>query len=62
MLTSPAQYAAGFVLCLFISFVYALARRDKPRAVVKETLLVFVYTLGVIASVTLVVLLACKWK
>ena len=61
-MSSLAQYAAGLVLCFFVSLVYTLARKDEPRAVFKKTLQVFIYTLGVISAVTLAVLLACKFK
>jgi len=61
-LTSLAQYIGGLALCLAVSFLYTLARRHEPRAVVRHTLLVFVYTLGAISAVTLVVLFACKFK
>ena len=61
-MSSLAQYIAGLFLCLLVSFVYSLARRDTPRAVLRETLLVFVYTLGAISAVVVVVLLVCKYK
>lgn len=61
-MTALAQYLSGVVLCLVVSFVYSLARKDEPRAILKETLLVFVYSLGAIAAVALVALLACKYK
>ncbi len=57
-----AQYVAGLGLCLVVSFVYSLARKDEPGAVLRETALVFVYTLGAIAAVVLAVFLACKFK
>jgi hypothetical protein len=57
-----AEYVGGLFLCLLVSLIYSLARKDTPRAVVKETALVFVYTLGAIAAVVIVVLLACKLK
>jgi hypothetical protein len=57
-----AQYVGGLVLCLVVSFVYSLARKDTPRAVLRETAVVFVYTLGAIAAVVLVVFFACKFK
>jgi len=56
------EYIAGLVLCLVVSLVYTLARKDRPRVVLKETLLVFVYTLGAISAVVLAVLLVCKYK
>jgi len=56
------EYVAGLVLCFVVSLVYTLARRDRPRVVLKETLLVFVYTLGAISAVALAVLLVCKYK
>lgn len=61
-MTSLAEYVGGIVLCLAVSFVYSLARKDQPREVLKETVRVFVYTLGAISAVTAVVLLACKLK
>ena len=61
-MTSLGQYIAGLVLCLVVSLVYTLARKDRPKAVFRETLLVFVYTLGAISAVALIVLLACKFK
>ena len=59
-MTSLEEYVGGLVLCLIVSLVYSLARKDRPAAVLKETLLVFVYTLGAISAVVLVVFLACK--
>jgi len=56
------EYIGGLVLCLVVSLVYTLARKDRPRVVLKETLLVFVYTLGAISAVVLAVLLVCKYK
>ena len=56
------EYIAGLVLCQVVSLVYTLARKDRPRVVLKETLLVFVYTLGAISAVVLAVLLVCKYK
>ena len=56
------EYIAGLVLCLVVSLVYTLARKDRPRVELKETLLVFVYTLGAISAVVLAVLLVCKYK
>ncbi len=61
-MTSLSQYIGGLVLCLAVSLVYTLARTGEPRKVVRHTLLVFVYTLGVISAVVLAVLLACKFK
>jgi len=61
-LTGLAEYVAGLVLCLVVSLVYCLARKDRPGAVVRETLLVFLYTLGAISAVTLVVFLACRFN
>ena len=61
-MTSLSQYIGGLVLCLVLSLVYTLARTREPRKVVRHTLLVFVYTLGVVSAVTLAVLLACKFK
>jgi len=60
-MTSLAQYIAGLVLCLVVAFVYVLARRDRPRRVVRETFLVLLYMLGAISAVVLVVLLACEY-
>jgi hypothetical protein len=60
--SSVAEYIGGLLLCLLVSFVYCLARKDRAGAVLKETVLVFVYTLGAIAAVTLIALLACKFK
>jgi len=56
------EYLGGLVLCLVVALVYSLARKEKPEEVWKETLLVFVYTLGAISAVVVVVLLACKYK
>ena len=61
-MTSLAQYIGGVLLCLIVSFAYSLARKDEPKAVLKETLLVFVYTMGAVSVVVLIVLLACKFK
>ncbi len=61
-MTSLSQYIGGLALCLVLSLVYTLARIREPRRVVRHTLLVFVYTLGVISAIALVVLLACKFK
>ena len=61
-MSNLAQYVAGLALCLLVSLIYTLARKDKPAVVFKETLLVFIYTLGAISAVTLIVLLACKFK
>lgn len=61
-MTSVPEYVAGLALCLIVSLVYSLARKDKPADVLKETLLVFVYTLGAISAVVVIVLLACKFK
>ena len=61
-MSSLPEYVAGLVLCLIISLIYSMARKDDGRAIVKETALVFVYTLGAIAAVVLVVFLACKFK
>ena len=53
-----AQYAGGLVLCVVVSLVYSLARKDTPAEVARETLLVFIYTLGAISAVILVVLVS----
>jgi hypothetical protein len=58
-MTTLAEYLAGLLLVLTVSFVYSLARKDTPAAVLKETALVFVYTMGAISAVVIVVLLAC---
>ncbi|MFO7898528.1 MAG: hypothetical protein R6V58_05660 [Planctomycetota bacterium] len=60
-MSSLAEYIAGLILCVIVSFVYSLARKDEPRAVLKETLLVLTYTLGAISAVVLVVLLLSKF-
>jgi len=57
--TGLAEYISGLVLLLVVSLVYSLARKDKPAAVLRETLLVFVYAVGAISAVVLFVLLAC---
>ncbi len=61
-MSNLAQYVAGLLLCLLVSLVYALARKVRPGAVLRETLMVVTYALGAISAVTLVVLLACKFK
>ena len=61
-MTSLSQYIGGLVLCLTVSLAYTLARTGEPRKIVRHTLLVFVYALGVVSAITLAVLLACKFK
>ena len=61
-MTSVAQVVAGILLCLAVSLVYTLARKNRPGAVVRGTIATFIYVLGAIAAVTLVVLLATKFR
>jgi len=61
-LTSLAQYIGGIVLCLVVSLVYTLARKNRPASVLRHTALVFIYTLGAISAITIAVLLLCKFK
>lgn len=61
-MTSSWEYIGGLLLCLLVSLIYTLARKEKPKTVLWETLLVFVYTLGAISAVVLIVLLACQYK
>ncbi len=61
-MTELAQVIGGLVLCLLVALVYTLARKNRPASVLRGTAAVFVYILGAISAVTLVVLLACKFK
>jgi len=61
-LSSLGQYIAGLVLCAVVALVYSLAQRDRPGSVARKTMAVFVYVMGAVSAVTLVVLLACKYK
>jgi energy-converting hydrogenase Eha subunit A len=61
-MSSVAEYIVGLLLCLMVSLVYSMARKDRPRAIVRETALVFLYTVGAIGAVVLLVFLACQFK
>ena len=59
-MSNAAQYLIGLVLTLAVALVYSLARKESPKSIAKETLVVFIYMLGAVAGVVIVVLLATK--
>jgi len=59
-MSNTLQYLIGLALTLAVALVYSLARKETPRAIAKETVVVFIYMMGAIAGVVIVVLLATK--
>ena len=40
------QYVIGFVLCVVIAFAYSSTRKDKPREIVRDGIVVLGWMLG----------------
>lgn len=59
-MTNGVQYLIGLVLMLAVALVYSMARKDSAKGIVKETAVVFIYMLGAVAGVVIIVLLATK--
>ena len=59
-MTNGVQYLIGLVLMLAVALVYSMARKDSAKSIVKETVVVFIYMLGAVAGVVIIVLLATK--
>ena len=65
-MTGLGQYIGGLLLCLVVSLVYSMTRKDTPATIAKETFVVLLYIIGAIAVVSIAVMLmiifAAKFK
>jgi len=46
------QYLVGFALCVIVAFIYSSTRKDTPREIVHDGLVVLAWMLGAIAALT----------
>jgi len=46
------QYLVGFVLCVIVAFIYSSTRKDTPREILRDGLIVLAWMLGAIAALT----------
>lgn len=61
-MTSPLQYILGIALLFLVALIYSMTRKRGVAAVIRETFLIYLYIMGTVAGVVIVVILSTRYR
>jgi len=55
------QYVIGLVLCILVAFVYSSTRKDAPREILRDGLVVLAWMLAALIALGVFGYLSCRF-